>query len=342
MNLLTNGDFESGDFTGWDIHYGAVKTGKKSLSVDYSTVNPGQPFAQVVSGPFTFPGLAATFTPASGAKMALINDIVGGEHATCLHQTVTLPQDFEADCGYVSFAWTAVLVGSGHIEKERPKFEIDINYKKGGIGDWVNFRGSKIFISPENNSGGWVDISPTSAIEAIWKASSTETIPLGGLLPGDTVRIRFVALDCLASAHGGAAFVDSVVMSSGCDNNTGTISYDPLPNVFSPNGDGVNDIWGIRDLVNACSVEFELFDRWGDRVFYFKSPRFTPTWPTFFPIWDGKIRTRRKKRGSGLRKHYYSRQVRSKDTNSGVMYYMLKLRNCDGLVEVPGFFHVFV
>ena len=40
-----------------------------------------------------------------------------------------------------------------------------------------------------------------------------------------------------------------------------------IPNVFSPNGDGINDTWVIDGLqpYNQCTVE--IFNRWGQKLF---------------------------------------------------------------------------
>lgn len=39
-----------------------------------------------------------------------------------------------------------------------------------------------------------------------------------------------------------------------------------LPNAFSPNGDGINDILFIRgDFINDCLLR--IYDRWGEKVF---------------------------------------------------------------------------
>jgi gliding motility-associated-like protein len=340
MNLLTNGSFESGNFNGWDFHYGTAQQKSSGLSVDYNTVQSNHPSPQIVGPTYNFPGLSHVFNSSDGSKMVLINDLVGGLHATCLHQTVILPSDFSGDCGFVSFNWTAILVGSDHVEKERPRFVFDVNYKKNGT--WANLTDSK-FYAPEVQGTDWLDISAASAQNSIWMKQSQEVRSLAGLLPGDEVRIRFIAIDCPYSQHGGAALIDNVILSSGCDGTPKVISYDdPLPNVFTPNGDGVNDVWGIINLVNACSIEFELFDRWGDRIFYHRQICVSGLWQPFAGIWNGKIRTKRRKIGSGLRKRYYSRDVRYKDTNSGVLYYVLKLNNCDQSLEIPGFFHIFL
>ena len=53
-----------------------------------------------------------------------------------------------------------------------------------------------------------------------------------------------------------------------------------VPNTFTPNGDGENDVWNIWTLVDYPDCVVEVFDRWGRRVF--NSPRGYPT------PWDGR------------------------------------------------------
>ncbi len=40
-----------------------------------------------------------------------------------------------------------------------------------------------------------------------------------------------------------------------------------IPNVFTPNGDGINDTFEIVGLQNYTSVEIEVFNRWGNQVY---------------------------------------------------------------------------
>ena len=41
-----------------------------------------------------------------------------------------------------------------------------------------------------------------------------------------------------------------------------------IPNAFSPNGDGVNDTWFIENLADYTGCTVEVFNRYGQRVFY--------------------------------------------------------------------------
>ncbi len=49
-----------------------------------------------------------------------------------------------------------------------------------------------------------------------------------------------------------------------------------VPNVFSPNGDGTNDTWHIKNIEGYPACGVEVFNRWGSRVFYTKN--YTAEW----------------------------------------------------------------
>ncbi len=54
-----------------------------------------------------------------------------------------------------------------------------------------------------------------------------------------------------------------------------------IPNAFSPNGDGFNDMWMIEGLELYPNVDLTIFDRWGNRVYYSPNAGDEP--------WDGTI-----------------------------------------------------
>jgi gliding motility-associated-like protein len=41
-----------------------------------------------------------------------------------------------------------------------------------------------------------------------------------------------------------------------------------VPNAFSPNGDGIHDTWDITNLSDYPGCTVEVFNRYGQRVFY--------------------------------------------------------------------------
>ena len=58
-------------------------------------------------------------------------------------------------------------------------------------------------------------------------------------------------------------------------------NIDSIPNVFTPNNDGVNDVFKMTGLGDPCSdeIKIQIFNRWGKLVFESEDPYFE---------WDGK------------------------------------------------------
>ncbi len=80
-------------------------------------------------------------------------------------------------------------------------------------------------------------------------------------------------------------FAVTLIVSDGICSDTATIIIDAfgesailIPNVFTPNGDGSNDIFTV-DGVNLESVEGEIFNRWGQLMF---------SWDIVKGSWDGR------------------------------------------------------
>ncbi len=60
-----------------------------------------------------------------------------------------------------------------------------------------------------------------------------------------------------------------------------------IPNVFSPNLDGVNDFWTLDAGVSVVALNsLQIFDRWGDMVYFWDAPIPVDEWPG----WDGTTR----------------------------------------------------
>lgn len=75
-----------------------------------------------------------------------------------------------------------------------------------------------------------------------------------------------------------------------------------FPNAFSPNGDGINDIYKAKDGYRSI-VEFQatIFNRWGQKIYSWNDPA---------GGWDGKFN--------------------GKDVKQGVYYVLVKAKGADG------------
>jgi gliding motility-associated-like protein len=76
-----------------------------------------------------------------------------------------------------------------------------------------------------------------------------------------------------------------VTDANGCTNwDTVTVYIYPeidIPSGFSPNGDGKNDYWVIDNIHQFPDCEVEVYNRWGEQLFYSKG---------YSTPWDGKYK----------------------------------------------------
>jgi gliding motility-associated-like protein len=77
--------------------------------------------------------------------------------------------------------------------------------------------------------------------------------------------------DPIASPPGNITYTLTVTTVDGCTasaKETVDVFYDlAMPNAFTPNGDGRNDLFRIPPSIPVSVVRFDVFDRWGTRVF---------------------------------------------------------------------------
>jgi gliding motility-associated-like protein len=88
--------------------------------------------------------------------------------------------------------------------------------------------------------------------------------------PGQALSNNMIA-DPIASPPGNVTYTLTVSTADGCTataKETVDVFYDlTMPNAFTPNGDGRNDLFRIPPSIPVTAVRFEVFDRWGTRVF---------------------------------------------------------------------------
>lgn len=89
-----------------------------------------------------------------------------------------------------------------------------------------------------------------------------------------------------------------------------------LPNVFSPNGDQINDEMKFIDLKNVAQIEYWVLNRWGNVMFHFKSEDkgYAGVLDTDMKYWDGKINGQNANPGV----YFYKYEV--KDLNKQHLY----------------------
>ncbi len=82
-----------------------------------------------------------------------------------------------------------------------------------------------------------------------------------------------------------------------------------IPNGITPNGDGINDVWVIDNIEQFPNVEVEIYNRWGEQIFYSKG--YPPS-----ERWDGTYK--------------------GKKLPTGTYYYVIKLHDSQVRDPEPG------
>lgn len=103
----------------------------------------------------------------------------------------------------------------------------------------------------------------------------------------------------------GCSNYDSVIVNFISANASGYY----MPNAFTPNGDGLNDCYGIRYWGVIQHLEFSIYNRWGERIFFTTNPS---------DCWDGIYK--------------------GKMQDIGVYVYMIKAKTLCGETFRKGFF----
>ncbi|MDD2191433.1 MAG: PKD domain-containing protein [Bacteroidales bacterium] len=82
-----------------------------------------------------------------------------------------------------------------------------------------------------------------------------------------------------------------------------------VPNAFSPDGDGRNDRFFFKSLNKLGDVKFEVYNKWGERLYLFESPNFE-SFADMSEVhgWDGKFNGKDVQVGSYVWRLTYKRQ----------------------------------
>ena len=125
---------------------------------------------------------------------------------------------------------------------------------------------SPVVLELENISG---DVGP---ITYVWNDGST-----GPFMPVDTPGVFAVEISNACEV------LQEQYTVPFADGGRRTFFY--APNLFSPNGDGMNDVWQVMppNGVEVLSFELHLFDRWGNHL---------KTFNTVDDSWDGNLKNK--------------------------------------------------
>ncbi len=139
------------------------------------------------------------------------------------------------------------------------------------LGDDIN-----ISLGESVNLEAAIDFPSNQIDSLVWTPS--EVIDCNGCLSYEFVPESNIQISIFIKDNDGCTTSDQVVIR--VDESVNLY----IPNIFTPNNDGVNDIWSISESFNVEQVNyFYIYDRWGTRVY--KDENFIPG---MGETWDGR------------------------------------------------------
>lgn len=128
---------------------------------------------------------------------------------------------------------------------------------------------------------GYTYVSSTTTVGTYSASSGVWTI--GTMISGASETLRITAVVNSAGTYVNTATIGGNEPDGNLANNVSTIEPEPrdffIPEGFSPNGDGTNDLFVIRGILYYPDNNMVIFNRWGNKVFE-ASP--------YQNTWDGK------------------------------------------------------
>ena len=209
--LFTNGGFETGNTTGWNI------------SGDHSVISSFTPQFNVI-------GLWDAGIPYYGNYSLLlgspdIGNVWDDGHTTASYQIGTVSQTDIDDGLHLYFKWGALLEEPTndvfHSDANQPYFSVEISSSDDGGGTW----NSIYFEDQRANEPGFTKVGTNASGDDgdIWYGTDLADIDLLGLglTLGDQVKIDLFVQDCGLGGHGGLVFLDGF--------GTTNPGVDPIP-----------------------------------------------------------------------------------------------------------------
>lgn len=120
----------------------------------------------------------------------------------------------------------------------------------------VNFLSTNESCIDQNDGMAWVQISGGTLPYSILWSNGETTDSVFALAPG--------SISVLVTDLNGCNRNESIVIAA-----SGDLCYTPhvyVPNIFSPNDDGVNDVLWVHGL-GVIEMDFIIYDRWGEKMF---------------------------------------------------------------------------
>ena len=120
-------------------------------------------------------------------------------------------------------------------------------------------------LDQEISEGGSVQLNATGGTTYSWTPTSGLS---GNSIPDPIANPASPTTYAVTTVINGCTYTDSVLVA--------VIRLINPPTTFSPNGDGINDVWEVPGIADYPGSEVIIYDRWGQKVF--KSNGYREPW----------------------------------------------------------------
>ena len=208
---ITNGGFESGNFTGWTkAQYtntlglaGNQPYSGQSIQRSGTTGPLGDLTSVLSAGTDTNVGGGLVAYPRFGTYCAVVNYGGDSNNANSLTQTFTLNAgmvDPSDNLIHIRFAYLPVLTDGGHPPPDQAYFYVGLK-TAGGVTLYDNLN-----FAPTGAGGPWL-LSGTGYLYTTWQL---QDIALPQSYLGQSVTIEFIGSSCTGGGHAGYIYVDGI------------------------------------------------------------------------------------------------------------------------------------
>jgi gliding motility-associated-like protein len=238
------------------LHFTSINTGSCPSSSSSMTIRFAAPPSadagadQMVCANNANVTMNAKYTNATGGVWTSSGSGTFQQSATSANATY-VPGSKEKNEGSVQLTWTTT--GNGPCPAASDKMIVAIKQPPSITVDktWYAYENNGVILKP-TISGSQLKYSWTPAV---FLSSDTVANPL--CTPKSSVSYKLMAQDifgCSASA----------------DLNVKLVRNPVVPNVFTPNGDGVNDTWQVKNLAEYTDCVLNIYNRYGQQVYQCK------------------------------------------------------------------------
>lgn len=144
-------------------------------------------------------------------------------------------------------------------------------------------------------------LNVTGAVQYVWLPSGT----LNNALIRDPIASPLTTTQYIVTGKdiNGCSNTDSITVLVTADNSGNYL----MPNAFTPNNDGINDCFGIKNWGPVTEFDFSIYNRWGQLVFHTTDPGI---------CWNGNFK--------------------AEAQNAGLYAYMINAKNACGVIKRNG------